>query len=519
VTLYSRLSARRSLLDTIAFRIVSQTLTILGYVVLVRGMSASDFGVYTLLYAFVPVIGTLASFGLEQVLARYQPEYLARGDRAAAAWLFRFIAVARLLSNLAVLALVLAVWEHVAPLFQLEPYRGTFAGFGLLIVLHFQGSILRTALASHMLHRHAVASAALLALVKLAAYGALGAYDALTLEAALAADTLAYAAAYVWMRLAYRHHCPSAAPWRHIPAAPERRRMLRYGLLNNFNDAGVILIQGTMESFFLAAFASTAAVGIYNFYYRLKVMVANALPVRLFADVIRPVFFSVPRSEADRRVPQYFTFLLNMSLLVQWPTFAFTVAYHAEIVEAVFGGKFIEDSWLLPIIMAFALLNTAGEPATVVAHYQERAGTLLLSKVFGVYNLLAMTALVPLLGVYGAALAAGTAQLLKNGFIWYRVRGLARWTNAGSALALGMLVWSGAVAVAVVLQTYLGLPPAADLAVGLVVFAAAGTLHVRSAAISAADRELLAALAPAKALPLLHRVGLLGNGGKVPAAA
>ena len=78
--LYDRSKARRSLFDTITYRIASQVATVLGYVVLVRAMGKEDFGVLNLLYSFIPLVGTAASLGLEQTLRRFQPEYLRQGD-------------------------------------------------------------------------------------------------------------------------------------------------------------------------------------------------------------------------------------------------------------------------------------------------------------------------------------------------------------------------------------------------------------------------------------------------------
>jgi O-antigen/teichoic acid export membrane protein len=509
MTLYSRGNARRSLVDTVALRAVSQISTLLGYVVFVRGMSEEDLGIFSLLYAFVPVVSTVASLGLEQVLRRYQPEYLRSGNWAAAAWLVRVIASTRLVANILVLGLILLGWSYIAPIFNVTSHRAAFAAFSLVILLLFQTSILQTALGSHMLHRHAVGATTLMSIIKLTVYCVLTLYDALSLEAAIATETLAYGAGYVWLRVAYRLKCLSGETGRgYRPEPAERSRLFRYALLNNFNDAGVLLIYGTLDSFFLAAFVGTTAVGIYSFYNRLKLMVSSVLPVRLFDNVIRPLFFSVPAAEADRKIPLYFSFLLNMSLLVQWPALAFSIAYHAEIVQAVFGGKFIADSWLLPMVMAFGLLNSISEPATLVAQYDERAGTLLLSKLFAVYNLVAMAALVPLIGIYGAALAAGTAQLMKNAFVWWRVRRRAVWTNGSVMVPISLGLWSAGTAACFGLKTLVDLPPVVDLIIGLVVFACVGAIFLRSAAISSTDRAILAALVPGKAMRALRYLGI-----------
>src|SRR5580704_10112442 len=113
--LYNAKKARRSLIDTVTFRAISQVATLLGYVTLVRGMPKLDFGIFNLLYSFIPVLGTVASFGLEQILRRYQPEYLRVGNVAGAASLVRFVASTRFLSNIVLIGVLLLTWNYLAP--------------------------------------------------------------------------------------------------------------------------------------------------------------------------------------------------------------------------------------------------------------------------------------------------------------------------------------------------------------------------------------------------------------------
>jgi O-antigen/teichoic acid export membrane protein len=111
--LYDRGRARRSLFDTITYRVLSQLATVIGYIVLVRALTKTDFGVLSLMNSFIPFVGTVASLGLEQTLRRYQPEYLREGKFAAAAWLVKRVARARLATNCIVLTVLLVLWSHV----------------------------------------------------------------------------------------------------------------------------------------------------------------------------------------------------------------------------------------------------------------------------------------------------------------------------------------------------------------------------------------------------------------------
>lgn len=507
---YNRRGARRSLIDTIAFRAISQIATVLGYVVIVRGMAEHDFGVLSLLYAFIPVVSTVASLGLEQVLRRYQPEYLRAGNPQAASWLVRFVAGARFGTNLLVLAAVMALWQLVAPFFQLAPYQLEFAMFSVLILLFFQSRILQLSLASHMLHRYSVGCMALLPIVKLVAYLALTWLHEFTLQAAIIADTVANAIAYAFLSYAYRTRClppRETPPFRPDPA--ERKRLLRYGLLNNFNDAGTWLLGVRSDNFFIAALMNPIAVGAYSFYNRLNEMLVNASPGRLFDNVIQPLFFATPPDRAGQRIPGYFTLLLNVNLPLQLAALTYATVYHRDIVNVLFGGKFIESSALLPVVVGFAVLNTIAVPVTLVAQYTEKTWIILLGKVTVLYQVAATLILIPFAGIYGAAIATGTAQLLKNLFVWWHVRHMARWLNFGAVLAMTLLVWGCAGMLCGIEKHWLPMLPVGHLLIGACLCAAAGFAYVRSPAISAGDREILGGVLHGREARLLRRLGVL----------
>src|SRR5262245_31084773 len=154
MSLYTRGNARRSVFDTVRFRVISQAATATSYVVLIRGIPTEDFGVLSLLLAFIPVIGTVASLGLVDVLRRYQPEFLRAGKANAAAWLVRTVAYWRLSTNIVVLGVILLSWDYIAPIFHVTQHRLAFAELGGVILLYFQSTIMQIALGGHMLHRY-----------------------------------------------------------------------------------------------------------------------------------------------------------------------------------------------------------------------------------------------------------------------------------------------------------------------------------------------------------------------------
>jgi O-antigen/teichoic acid export membrane protein len=500
------------MIDTVLFRAISQVATVVGYVVLVRSMSKEDFGILNLLYAFIPVVSTAASLGLEQTLRRYQPEYLRAGNNAAAAWLVRFAASARFGTSVILLSAVLLTWNWLAPVFKLTDYRGAFALFCPLVVLFFQARILQLALNSHMLHRLSVGSVAVVSVIKLVAYAVVAWRGSLTLVNAIVVDTVAYGASYLLLTLVYRVRClPQGSRDRYRPPPSERRRLLKYGFFNNFNDAGTYVLSVKSDNFFIAALMDPVSVGIYSFYTRLSEMALTLLPVRLFENVIQPLFFSIPPEEASKRVPTYFSLLLDANLMLQMPVLAFAIGYHAELVHVIFGGKFIEHSYLLPVIVAFLTINTVSTPATLVAQYEEKASIILLSKIFGAYNIVAILLLLPIAGLLGATLASGSAQTFKNLFIWWHVRGNARWLTGAKVVMTCVAIWGGAVALCYLVKSVTDLPDLANLAIGGLIWGVAVLAHLRSSAISASDRRILDSVLKGREARLLSLLGLSGG--------
>jgi O-antigen/teichoic acid export membrane protein len=511
MTLYTPQQARRSLLHTIRFRAVSQIATVLSYIVLVRGMQEHAFGVYNLFYSFIPVITTLASFGLEQTLRRFQPEYLRTGQPLASAWLVRTVAGARFAATMVMLAIILLAWNLIAKRLGLVGYRADFAVFGILIILFLQSTILQLSLASHMMHQYSVGSVAAISVGKLLAYSAITAFATLTLRAAILADIAAYGVGYILLSIAnWRMRAKAMQAGDFHLAASERKRLTRYAVFNHLNDASSLLVYGQTDNFFVGAMLSPVAVAAYAFYAKLTEMINNLIPQKLFDNVIQPMFFAVPTAESDTRLSRYFTLLIDLNLAMQLPVIAFVMVYHRELVQVFFAGKYLQYSNLFPLVLALSVVpSSMSVPISLVAQYHERAGLMLASELFGLYQFAAMLVLIPALGLYGAALSSGSFHALRNFWIWWQLRREVQWRNMKGVLVMGLVVWGIAVAICRVLRMELPqLPPIAHLLIGCVVCGLGALVFLRSAGISQSDREILSNLMHGREARVLRWLGL-----------
>jgi len=498
---------------------MSKVATVLSYIVLVRNMQERAFGVYNLFYSFIPVVTTLGSFGLEQTLRRFQPEYLRTGQSGASAWLVRFVASARFAATVVMVGLVLLAWNLLAPRFNLQGYRVDFAIFGVLVVLYLQSIILQLSLSSHMLHHYSIGSVATISIGKLLGYLAIAVFSTLTLRAAILADIAAYGIGYALLVVVqWRLPTEPAAAAPVSFTAGDRRRLTRYAIYNHLNDASSLLVYGQTDNFFIGGMLTPVAVAAYAFYGKLADMINNVVPQRLFDYVIQPLFFSVPPAEADARLPRYFTLLIDLNLMVQLPAIAFVTIYHRDIVQLLFAGKYLGYSALFPLVLTLSIVpNSLSVPISLVAQYHERTRLMLASELFGLYQIGAMLVLIPAFGLYGAALATGSFNALRNFWIWWRLRRQVRWLNAWGVVVTAVLLWGSVIAGCMALRVLLPrLPVIVHLTIGLVACGIGFLLFLRSPAISQSDREILANVLHGREARILRWLGLAARGSALP---
>jgi hypothetical protein len=110
-------------------------------------------------------------------------------------------------------------------------------------------------------------------------------------------------------------------------------------------------------------------------------------------------------------------------------------------------------------------------------------------------------------------LGIGSAQFLKNLFVWWHVRRRAVWINAGASVIGSVALWGATVAVCYAIKTTLAAPAPAQLVVGAIVVGCVSLIHVRGPALSASDRDILLRLFQGREVRLLRVLGLVDAAG------
>jgi O-antigen/teichoic acid export membrane protein len=446
--------AKQAAMSIVAWRPIRQIFGAVALLVLVRTMDESSFGAYQVYYSIIGLLATGASFGISNTLARYLPEffnqnkfYLANRIVTTARWL-------RLASNILVLSVIWLFWNEISSFLNIVEFADSYLIFAAVAIAYFQARVLIVVFASYLMQRTSLILQTLLPAVKVIGY-LIAVKLGITVTSVLVADMIAYAVMFFGLRFHYSRHVRSEGG----PTAfskDESRRMIRYGLFYNFNDMGHIPVGNRIDTFFIASIIDAASVGAYALGYRVVEIAGRLMPHKFFLDVIRPLFFTLDRVGDSQGVTMYFQILVKLSYLFMVPATAYAAVAHRDIFDVVFGGRYQEFSSLLVWLFCFASLTAFEKPLTLLMQLHEKAAIILMAKLSGLYNILALLALVPSYGVYGAAVATGSAEMLRQAFQWWFVRHDASFRNMGKFFGLTITGWLIFYALLAWAQNYIG---------------------------------------------------------------
>ncbi|WDP90549.1 MAG: oligosaccharide flippase family protein [Desulfobacter sp.] len=411
-------------------------------VLLVRALSEHDYGIYNLLYSLIALMGMVFSFGIANTLQRYMPEYYSRGEYEIAHRLYRVASFLRLVSNITALAIFLLLWDFAAPILDVAAYKNYFLLFCFIIILHLQRSILETCLNSYFLQKYSQGFSLLFVLIKGVGYGN-AIWFSWNLWHILVVDLLAYIIIFILLEIVYWLKVQKAGGDHEKIPPHERKRITRYALFYNFNDAGAGLLDSNFDNFIIAMYLNPIAVGAYSFCYRITRMADRFLPINYLLQVIQPSFFSGNQESSKQQITQNYQLLLKLTYLFQVPLFCFFLLYSQEMIIVFFSGKFLDYYLILVAVSIISLLNAFQTPLGLTAQLKEKAEIILYSKVFAVYNIFADIVLIHFFGIWGAVIATGSATLAKNLFIWFFVREFASFSGMSSFFFSLGLYWTG----------------------------------------------------------------------------
>jgi O-antigen/teichoic acid export membrane protein len=456
-----------------------------------RTLGASGLGVYGLLEAGMVMAAGVLNLGVSQTVIRFIPAHLERKEYGAIRMLLRtgvlillVAAVAGYGALLASLPLLGRLWPNLAA------YRVETVVMGLMIPLTLLLNFLQQALRGFHEIRYMILGSSVVQLVVKVLLTVIAFTLGMRLQGYILASVLAAACGVAWMTrgLWFKlRETPREPPPSAIPADWRRFALISY--------ASALLGAATsgLDRFFLGIFSDSAAVGVFMVATQLQ-----QLPV-MFNQMLLMVgapMFAAAHAKNDRAGRQHlYGLMTDWVVRASLPLMLFLFIF-AEAVLRLYGTAFeAEGVGALRILLAAQAINLFCGPTGNVALMSglERQ-SFVINLISTALSTALLVLLIPLLGVLGAAIAAGSVNVFTNvavmimvrrrlNLVWGNRRYL-RWIGQGvAAAAVGAAVLlspaplSSTVLVATLIGMYLA-SAAANLAQGL----------------NADDRDLLAHL-------------------------
>ena len=379
-------------------------------IVMTNIVSQSVYGVYVTIYSCATIFGNIATIGLDSAMLRFLSNYRVKGEYSLAAGLIRFVVWMKLISGLlcgVLLYLFATALAHLV--YHRDAYALPLKEAVLLIPLIALQLTLASGLQALKAIKWKVYVDRLiqpgLALILIGVFHFLG----LRLEALILAVTCSFLASVITgqflLRKGSRQLVHDAVP------KFELKTWLRFSLPLFFNS----IIQNVLDYtdvLFLAAFATTAQVGLYAAADRASYIVV--MPISALNTIFAPLIAEYYVRGEHEQLVNLSRVVTKWSFSLSLPAFLCFCIFHDAILS-IFSRGYTAAGAVL-IILSFGNLISAGTGSTGTSLVMTGHSRVMLANtvVAITVNIGLAFLLVPRFNIIGAALAAALADVILN---------------------------------------------------------------------------------------------------------
>lgn len=213
---------------------------------------------------------------------------------------------------------------------------------------------------------------------------------------------------------------------RRLAAAPVEARLypvaIRFGIpLLGTSLASLILAWS--DRYFIAAFHSTAVLGVYSYHYNLVAMIV-AVAGPLAGAALDPHIVAAYNRGDEARSERLLATVLRYRLMIVVPLVLVAVTWSDEIVTALARRAYASAGWLMAWLAPIPVLHALAVTFERVLYVERRTvaiGACYMTS--AVATLVFNAALIPLHPFYGAALATDLGMALLAVLLWRQARG------------------------------------------------------------------------------------------------
>jgi O-antigen/teichoic acid export membrane protein len=437
---YGLYAFRRSFAHFMLGKGVSAGASLTVLVLLIRELSAPEFGVYTSWQALILITGSLSSFGINGVLLRYIPELRANNDNTA---MYRLLALGLIFRALlfGVAAIMLLAFSgKIAGLLKFNEFLWLFPVYLIAGTFLVNSTFTVNVLESLLWQREAQYSVAVATLLRLG--GVLYLINSGTLSLPRYVWLEVMTEGLTWLLLLL------AAFWRwwHDPERSEgssdtlrnnAKRYRNFAIWSHAQNLTAALNGSAPNRLLIGYFLPIQSIALFGVVDRLINFLRRYEPLRLFVGLVRPVFNSRYRGRED--FPNLLAigdllFRLNLLVLIL-PLIMFGVGGES-LFHWLSKGQYTEAA---PLFLGFyfvILISSVNTVLDLVVKMLEHTRIYTLSNIALSASLIFAIPLIPRFGLWSLVIANSVGVLVSVAIIvfYLRVYGFAirvqgKWTG------------------------------------------------------------------------------------------
>lgn len=427
-------------------RAVVLALSFVTSVLLARNLSETDYGVYRLAISLLTICTYLVGFGLESVVHRYVPEFLATEKERFAGLTIVLAVGARALSIGVLLIAMFALRGDLSATFGTGPlFEVQFLSVAGFLLFRLIGSALGKAILTAFGDRHVagyitIAGHSILT-VLLAAAVLLGnglghVLLALSLAAGFEFVLFSLSISPRVLMATRKRQSQEAQTGTRIGSIP-LRRMFSFGLYNFLWQGGQVFREYAVDSYVIALFLDPASVAVYGIAIVIPQLMRSFSPGRMLSGVLMPAFVSrYTQEQGTEGTRRYFILLQKVNAFVYLPMMGLFALTANRLLPLVYGEAYARSVSAALILIVLSVAQSIADPYFFLSQVLEKPEFVFYSSIWGVVNLGLAILLVPRIGIEGAAIATGASGILALSYFLtiYRVR-----VGAGYGLPLGAM--------------------------------------------------------------------------------
>lgn len=424
---YDAFQVRRSLIHFIFGKGATAIIGIVLLLLVVRALPVNEYGIYIALLAVLEITQLASNLGLFAAAYRYVPELRSQNRGEALYRLLLRLSALRLLTLIAVVAVMGLLSTPIVELLNIKSYQQAFVLYGFVIISEGFARYLDILFDSLLLQKYSQISVLVrnglrligLAILMTNVVGDISLINWVKVEL-LASFIGAVASALMLYRYSFNLK-------RKSPGLKDINTCLSsyLGFAGPSYLAQLIgLVYGPETTkLILTKIADVLQVGAFGFAASFIAMLQRYLPVFLLLGLVRPLFVSTHDSiDRNKRLNQLSNIVLKLNLFVLFPLIAFMVASGDHLASFLSGGKFPDAGSFLVILMVLLVFQTWHAVLGLVALALADGTSGLYGTVLGLLGLLVGVAFLPKYGAYSLCVGLVVSEMMWCGYVLFSLK-------------------------------------------------------------------------------------------------